>query len=889
MASAPLSDSRELIFVIERSGLTLDWSPADVASDPEIARVERAFYEEWLRDPDMAWLHAGFRKPLLPESEGFHFIWEWSRQFVEALTRVDNLEAQRMAVHLKPSATAIREALSRTPDFPGQHVLDARWLENFWSRLEQAFHTEMTHYAGTVFEYFLAQGADIQPQGRIFFHLVESKDADTPFAFLATYAPEESGQGRHVPLKNALTAYQDAPHQLLTLLSSVSRAAEDSGFLAALLDSGEIFQPLKLSHQDAYRFLKDVPLYERAGIRCRIPKWWKGTASRVRATVAVGENPPSRVGTDAILDFRVGLALGDEPITEDELRALLNETEGLAYLKGKWVEVDHQALQSLLETFESLTQRADSMTFLDALRFELYHGQASEDDDPTPVQISHGAWLQDVINRLKQRTLDTSFNLGPEWRAELREYQERGVAWLWQMRQWGLGALLADDMGLGKTVQVLALLTALRQNGPLSALLVVPASLLGNWTDEMEKFSPGLKGVIAHPSSLGQSGSQEDLDDADVVMTTYSMVQRYDWLRDRTWDVLVLDEAQAIKNPGTKQARAVKALSANFRLALTGTPVENRLTDLWSLFDFLNRGLLGAPQEFSRYTKELAQRPEGYGPLRQMVSPFILRRVKTDRAIIQDLPEKIEMTARATLARRQAALYWDVVEHFNRQLEKVEGANRKGLILATLMKLKQICNHPDQYLGQSLFDPQESGKFERLKEIVETIRDRRERVLVFTQFREMTDPLSTFLGSTFGRPGLVLHGQTPVPERRRLVQAFQGPDYVPFMVLSLKAGGVGLNLTQANHVIHFDRWWNPAVENQATDRAFRIGQTKNVVVHKFVTVGTIEEKIERMIRDKHQLAQDIVPTLQEKWIGDLDNETLMQLFRLETRESSVAL
>lgn len=885
MTSVPLP--RELILVIEPSGLTLDWSPSDVPIDPELDQAQRTFYDEWRQAPDGAWLHAAFRKPALPGSDAWHFVWEWSRHFVEALTHVENLEDVREHVHLEPSEAVITKALSRIPDVPGEEHVDSPWLKKFWSRLEAAFQAEMRQYSGTVFDYFLEQGSDIHPQGRIFFHLVESKDAQVPFAFLATYAP--SGQGRHVPLKNALTAYSDSPQQLLKLLSSVSRAAEESGFLAGLLESGEIFQPLKFSRQDAYHFLKDVPLYERAGIRCRIPKWWKGTTSRVRATVTMGEVPPTRVGADAILDFQVGLALGDDPLTAEDLRALLNETEGLAYLKGKWVEVDHEALQKLLATYESLVKRADQMSILDALGFELYRPATSEEaEGAAPVEISHGAWFSDMMNRLKERPLDTSFNLGPQWRAHLREYQERGLAWLWQMRQWGLGALLADDMGLGKTVQVLALLTALRQNGPISALLIVPASLLGNWTDEIEKFSPGLVGVVAHPSSLHPADGDK-LDQADVVITTYSMADRYGWLRDRTWDVLVLDEAQAIKNPGTKQAKAVKAIPARFRIALTGTPVENRLTDLWSLFDFLNQGLLGAPKEFARYIKELGERPDGYAPLRQLVGPFILRRVKTDRAIIQDLPEKIEMTARATLGRRQAALYLEVVENLERQLKEVDGSERKGLILASLMKLKQICNHPDQYLGQSVFHPEESGKFERLKGIAETIRERHERVLVFTQFREMTDPLSAFLASIFGRSGLILHGQTPVSERRQLVQAFQGPDYVPFMVLSLKAGGVGLNLTRANHVVHFDRWWNPAVENQATDRAFRIGQTKNVLVHKFVTIGTIEEKIERMILDKHQLAQDIVPTKQETWIGDLDNESLMQLLRLEAREFDVAL
>jgi non-specific serine/threonine protein kinase len=359
------------------------------------------------------------------------------------------------------------------------------------------------------------------------------------------------------------------------------------------------------------------------------------------------------------------------------------------------------------------------------------------------------------------------------------------------------------------------------------------------------------------------------------------MLVKYGWLADLPWDALILDEAQAIKNPATKQAKAVKRIQAGCKIAMTGTPIENRLSDLWSLFDFLNQGLLGSAKEFTTFTKQLQGHPEGYGPLKRVVSPFILRRLKTDRAVIADLPDKIEMKSFAGLTKKQAALYADLVADVREKLESTgEGIGRRGLILASITKFKQICNHPDQYLGQQVFDPSESGKFGRLAEICETIYEKRERVLVFTQFKEITGPLQAFLETIFHHRGLILHGGTPVAKRHELVATFQGPDYVPFMVLSIKAGGVGLNLTKANHVIHFDRWWNPAVENQATDRAFRIGQEKNVVVHKFITRGTIEEKIDQLIQEKLQLSQDIVPDQQENWIGDMDNRQLLELFRL---------
>jgi non-specific serine/threonine protein kinase len=345
--------------------------------------------------------------------------------------------------------------------------------------------------------------------------------------------------------------------------------------------------------------------------------------------------------------------------------------------------------------------------------------------------------------------------------------------------------------------------------------------------------------------------------------------------------MLILDEAQAIKNPGTGQTKAVKQLKSAYKIAMTGTPVENRLSDLWSLFDFLNKGLLGSSKEFTNFTKRLKEDQQGYSRLKKVVGPFILRRLKTDKTVISDLPEKIEMKAFTALSKKQAALYAALVQELKTKLDTAEaGIERKGLILSSIIKFKQICNHPDQYLGQNFYAENESGKYARLKEICEIISEKRERVLVFTQFKEITQPLKEFLDSIFLNEGLVLHGETPVAKRRDIVERFQGNEYVPFLVLSIKAGGVGLNLTSANHVVHFDRWWNPAVENQATDRAFRIGQKKNVIVHKFITKGTIEEKIELMIEEKTKLAEEIIPDAQENWLTEIDNKKLIELFRL---------
>jgi non-specific serine/threonine protein kinase len=428
-------------------------------------------------------------------------------------------------------------------------------------------------------------------------------------------------------------------------------------------------------------------------------------------------------------------------------------------------------------------------------------------------------------------------------------------------------------MGLGKTAQVIALLLHERGRRGRGAdgaggippdLLVVPASIVANWKAEIDRFAPNLSAWIAHPSeSDGDLLRPENLGGAllgrDVVITTYGVLTRTPSLRGAGWNVLVLDEAQAIKNPGTRQAKAVKEVRAAARVALTGTPVENRLGDLWSLFDFLNPGLLGGAKAFGRFVKELARREHNpYGPLRSLVRPYILRRLKTDKSVIADLPDKTEVKAYCALTRRQAVLYEQAVGELGRQLGGAEGIGRKGLVLATLMRLKQICNHPSQWSGDGEYDPALSGKFARLTELAEELAARQEKALIFTQFKEVTAPLAEHLAGVFGRPGLVLHGGTPLGRRREMVEAFGREDGPPFFVLSLKAGGTGLNLTAAAHVIHFDRWWNPAVENQATDRAFRIGQKNHVFVHKFVCRGTVEERIDALIADKVGIAEDLL-------------------------------
>jgi SNF2 family DNA or RNA helicase len=399
-----------------------------------------------------------------------------------------------------------------------------------------------------------------------------------------------------------------------------------------------------------------------------------------------------------------------------------------------------------------------------------------------------------------------------------------------------------------------------------------------------------LRTLIAHPSAIPTAELQalrpDRLRGVDLVISSYGSLFRLPWMGEVSWRVLALDEAQAIKNPSAKQTRAAKALKASTRVVLTGTPVENRLGDLWSIFDFLNPGLLGSAKEFTGFTKRLAERPGGsFGPLRELVRPYILRRLKTDKTVIADLPDKTEVKAFCLLSRQQAALYQQAVQELEEQIENVEGIQRKGVVLSFLMRFKQICNHPSQWLGDGDWSEPRSGKWARLREIAEVIAARQEKMLVFTQFREVTGPLAAFLGSVFGRPGLTLHGGTPVKTRKDLVRRFQEDEAVPFFVLSLKAGGSGLNLTAASHVVHFDRWWNPAVENQATDRAFRIGQNKNVLVHKFVCQGTIEENIDELIESKRRLSTDVLEDGAGLLLTEMKDDELMKLVALDINKA----
>lgn len=881
--------NKELIALIQQNGFELDWQQTEEQLDGRQIILQNELYTKYQENTYHSLFFLGFTNQSVPMSDSIRFLFTTASSFMKTLAKTPDIELLREKVNVKLEAEEIKRLLRNAPYMNGIEYLNQDWIEKIWHRLNDVFLTEIKTYTGSVADFFTSQNPAIHPVGRVFFHLVENKKEDEyPFAFLATYSSDitDNGKSKHLPLKNALVEYKDNNKQLLKLLSTVHKTSKNSTFISGLVDSGDIFHPIRLTSDEAYTFLKEIPLYEDSGILCRIPDWWKTQSNSLKISINIGSKTPSQLGFDAIVDFNTQLSLGDETITVEELEKLLSETEGLAFIKGKWVEVDHERLKETLNAYKQAQEfmNKSDMNMIKAMRFQLNASKKLNiSEEACELEISNGEWLNTVIAKLIHPDEIGPVSSGENFQTSLRNYQQKGVSWLNFMKKLGLGACLADDMGLGKTIQVIALLNYIRTHKNEKTLLVVPTSLIGNWMIEINKFAPSLKYYVLHPSENKAKikDKKQLLETHDIFITSYGMLLRYDWLKDVTWDSLVLDEAQAIKNPGTKQTKTAKKLKAAFKIAMTGTPLENRLADLWSLFDFLNKGLLGTAKEFTDFTKQLKEKQEGYARLKQTVSPFILRRLKTDKTVIPDLPEKIEMKTYSTLSKKQAALYSKLVNELKTKIESTEpGIKKKGLVLASIMKFKQICNHPSQYLGQDFYDENESGKFARLREICETIYKKREKVLVFTQFKEIIEPLKEFLETVFQHKGLVLHGSTPAKKRKDIVNKFQSHEYIPFLLLSLKAGGVGLNLTSANHVVHFDRWWNPAVENQATDRVFRIGQQKNVIVHKFITKGTIEEKIDLMIEEKTKLSKEIIPEVQENWLTEMDNEQLMDLFKL---------
>ena len=805
----------------------------------------------------------------------------------------------------EPTPGLLAEMIAAAPPIAGGEYL-AEGLPAVWNSLGRWLESTLASFSSPA--EFMAEYAPLwQKVGRVYFHLAENKaDERFPFAFLATYTTglAPNGHPLHKPLGEALRHYSAAQDKsaLLRLLIPVDKAAKDLPWVGDLIDSKRIYQATPFTPGQAWTFLRDIPTLKEAGLWTRIPDWWQ---KRPQAQVKIVLDPlrKSKMNAESLLAFDRRLVLGDEELTEAELRELLRGEGGLILLKGRWVEVDKERLQEALDQWGRIQGEVQggAMTFSQGMRLlSGLPGDFKSDSGPEGglLRFAAGDRLAELLAAMREAPPPMGRMAAPlaALRRRLRPYQVKGADWLSFMTSLGLGACLADDMGLGKTIQVLTLLTQVKAagvGGP--SLLVLPASLLGNWRAEAEKFAPQLKLRFLHRAmddgrNLARlaRNPQKELADCDLAVTTYAMLTRQNFLAEVDWNLVIADEAQAIKNPGTRQAKALKAIKARGRLALTGTPVENRLGDLWSLFDFLNPGLLGTSKDFAKYTGQLAKSDgeAAYAPLKRLIGPYILRRLKTDRRVISDLPDKVESVSFCPLSKKQIALYQKTVDNLADHLDASDGIARRGLILQTILRLKQICNHPDQMSGAGSYAARDSGKFERLGEICAELAERQERVLIFTQFKEIIEPLADMLRGIFGRAGLSLHGATRTAERQKLVDQFQRDGGPPFFLLSLKAGGTGLNLTAAARVIHFDRWWNPAVENQATDRAFRIGQKRNVMVHKFVCSGTIEEKIHKIIEEKSKLAESVVSGNGQIDLTSLSDQAVLDLVRMDINQGN---
>lgn len=877
--------------------LGFDCSDQEMSESPALKRLRDAFASDWRAGlfalaADMKTAHASLT------------IRFWRRIAASYLTKICHFPEDESPGQVgRPAADEIETWLSSAPPMVGGEYLSNEMLARIWEALS-AWGEEAIAQAEGIEAFIRQQAPGWKRVGRVTFHLAENKqDASRPFAFMATFTTGLGSEGRtkHVPLRKALELYSgtDNKQGLVKLLSPVHEAAKRCKWVKNLVASGRIYYPMAWKAEQAYRMLRSAPVLEECGLSVRLPDWWS-KRPRAQVQVTIGSEKQTSLTAQSILDFNVDVAIGDVQLSQEEIDTLLAQKEGLVLLKGRWVEVDQTRLGQALKHWKQVEAEAKKgrIGFIEGMRLLAGASKDLQEDESEQerqwVQVGAGNALQEILSRLRDPSRLQAVRTPQGISAQLRPYQQEGVSWLAFVTELGLGACLADDMGLGKTLQVLALLAWRNgQPGSSPALLIIPASLLGNWRNEAETFAPGLKIKTLHPAETSREemqaiaeGVQARLSEYDLVMTTYSMVHRLSWLKEMTWSLVILDEAQAIKNPATRQTKAVKKLPARARIALTGTPIENRLGDLWSLFDFLNPGLLGSTKVFQGFVKTMqARERDQFGALRKLVGPYILRRLKTDPKVISDLPEKTETVRYCNLTKQQIKHYTHIVQSLNKSLQSVDNMARRGLVLQTLVRLKQVCNHPSQLVGDGEYSPEKSGKFHRIEELCAELAERQEKVLVFTQFREIIPALEEHLARIFGQPGLVLHGSTQVGKRNALVEQYQNENGPPFFILSLKAGGTGLNLTAASHVIHFDRWWNPAVENQATDRTYRIGQLKNVLVHKFVTRGTIEERIDQLIEEKKELAEDVLSGSGEIKLTELPDDEILDLVSLDVNRA----
>ncbi|MBL6985855.1 MAG: DEAD/DEAH box helicase [Methylobacter sp.] len=750
----------------------------------------------------------------------------------------------------------------------------------YWQQWQQKLMGTQTQSSFQLGLQLLEADADAVDQWRLVFFLSSHKDPSLKLDLADFWTDKDHfHQLLHPQFGSAIE------QQILINL------AQAAGIYPKLWQGMEGSEPdsVLLTLDEAFEFLKESAwIIEDAGFKVIIPAWLtpKGRRRaklRLRSsgkTTSAAASAQSYFSMDKLTDYHYELAIGEQTLSPEEWQQLVDSKTPLIHFRGQWMELDQEKMQEMLAFMQQQKASLPELSMQELLR------KLAEEEDSFELDVHDS--LAQMLAKLSDNSQLEPVATPEKLNAELRDYQKRGVSWLRYLETLGLNGCLADDMGLGKTMQVICLLVLEReQTKPGPTLLIAPTSVIGNWQKEIEKFAPQLTSLIHHGGEREQDikAFKQQCLQHDLLITSYTLARKDSkLLGGLQWRRIVLDEAQNIKNPKAAQTKAILKLNGDSRLALTGTPVENRLMDLWSIFNFLNPGYLGKQAQFRKDYELPIQRdnnPIQSSVLKKLIQPFILRRLKTDKAIIKDLPDKVENKIYCNLSKEQASLYEVVVNDVVEQLEQADGIQRQGLMLSTLMKLKQICNHPMQFLQDgSAFTPERSHKLERIGEMLEEAMEQGDSVLIFTQFTEIGERLEHYLAQEKHYKTYYIHGGTPRMKREQMISDFQNPETgAGVFILSLKAGGVGITLTEANHVFHFDRWWNPAVENQATDRAFRIGQKKNVFVHKFVTLGTLEERIDQMISDKQKMADSIVGN-DESWLTKLDNQAFKELIAL---------
>ncbi len=788
---------------------------------------------------------------------------------------IDNiLKDPGLKLYLKPKMVELQDEImlqivENKPYAIGYENISVQWVKTIISLLNNEYISECES-SGKKPAMFISQRNDkLVIPSRIYFHLVENKQREElPFAFLATYTTILDDEVKHFPLKNALSEMKDKKEEMSSLTKNLESIAQKSSFVNHLLQTGDIFYPIKFSEEEAYCFLKETELYEENGIICRIPQWYNDRNCVIKVSPEEKKEYQDAFFNQRIINaFVPQMVYMGIPITIQEARLLLERKEGLEIVKGRWVENNHRLLEELINEYETLSE--EGVSLIDILKNKSGLGLNSNSNNDISIEVTREDFLSEYIKKIFERAENTT--VPNKFKNVLRHYQLDAFKWLYSLNKMGMGACLADDMGLGKTVEVLSFLEKNKEEGASKNLIIVPATLIDNWKHEVDKFASDMDIFVLR----GYNEPVNDSVKAFITICTYQTAIKSDYINRIEWDVIILDEAQAIKNYYTAQTRKVKTLKAKYKIAMTGTPIENNLLELWSIFDFINPGLLGSKDEFIKLYKKLRLNPEGYKEIKALIDPFVLRRVKTDKQIISDLPDKNELDIKISLTKEQIVLYKKVVDVMNANIKRLKDRKEEKIIVMTsIMKLKQVCNHPSQYYSDQEYDFDQSGKFIELKRICETISEKNEKVLVFTQFKEVIPALDKLLGDVFGVKGYCIDGDTSMNKRDQYVQSFQAGDK-PYMVLSLKTAGVGLNLTAAQNVIHFDRWWNPAVENQATDRAYRIGQKKDVTVYRFISANTIEEVISDMLKEKQKMADLIINDLEGNVLNKLSTEEIM--------------